>query len=363
MKNNNLFILMAAVFALISCGTANRSAYYNGSQLRNSIYYAPDNSAQQEYVQQQQYLQNLQERTAEAMDKSDGNFVSNTATKTIYVGENNEVTIPYSPGTTYSIVDDPESYEARLRKFDSPVYTINIDFDLCDSYPWYDWRYNWRYDWRYNWYYGWNSPWYSSWYWWHTPGWNWSWMYDPWWGHAYWPGYWPVHRPVWHPGHHGAPGYHPGGGPGAKPGHGRDVYYGKRNSSPTYTGNRNNPAGGNHGIAGKPNTGSVTRRPSMATQIKGQGTRNPQMTVQENNGDKRAPGNSMQQNGNNSYRRVAPKKNGTSYTKGNSQQHNSYNSGNRSSYSSGNSNRSYGNANAGAARNSNGNSGSSYRRR
>ena len=44
MKNNNLFLLVAAVFALISCGTANRSAQYSGTQFRNSIYYTPDST-------------------------------------------------------------------------------------------------------------------------------------------------------------------------------------------------------------------------------------------------------------------------------------------------------------------------------
>ena len=408
MKNNNLFIMMAAVFALISCGTANRTAYNSGTQFRNSIYYTPDSKTSQAYLQEQEYLQNLQERTTSTTAQQQERYttyIPSTDSKTIYVGENNQVNIDARPGTTYTIVDDQESYEARLRKFDSPYYSINID--IHDPYPWWSYGYGWYYPYSGRWHSSWYHPWYSH-YGWHTPSWNlrWNWhynwgwhnpwyggsywgwydpFYDPWWGPSYWPGYWPgywpSHRPGFHPGHH-HPGHHPGAGPGARPDHRRDVYYGKRNSSPTYREvGRNNSI--SNSVAGRPNTGSVTRRPANVTQINN-GTRNPGHNVATQQSSGRPQNNAAAaQPGNNQYRRVAPSSTKSSqnnnnnavttnkkensatvnYSRGNSSQNSSsYNrnssSQNRSSFSSGNSssgmNRSSGSSNSG---------GSSYRRR
>lgn len=318
MKNNNLFLLMAAVFALISCGTANRSAYYSGPQFRNSIYYTPGNTGSQAYAQEQKHLQDLQERTSNASGNyaMEQQYSNGQDTRAIYVGDNNQVDIQYTPGTTYAIMDDQESYEARLRKFDSPFYTINIEIN--DPYPWWGYSYRWYNPYWSRWYPGWRSPWYGSWYSWYGPSWRWDWhyswgwydpFYDPWWGHAYWPGhwpgYWPSHRPGYHPGHH--PGHHPGAGPGARPHDHREIYYGKRNSTPTYNGGgRGNSSVGNNYVAGRPNTGSVTRRPSNVTQINGSSTREPQMNAAGNNRNDRVQNAATQQTGGNQYRRVAP---------------------------------------------------------
>lgn len=388
MKNSNLFLLTAALFALISCGTANRSAYYNGSQMRNSIYYTPQNRASQAYVQEQEYLQDLQQRTTNATEASTANsyYDATTGTKNIYVGDNNEVNITYNPGVTYTIMDDQESYEARLRKFDSPFYTINIDFNYnspwySHSYPWYSYTYPWY---SYGWYPGWRHSWYNSWY---RPGWGWydpfyDPFYDPWWGVGYYPGYYPGYHPGYYPGFRPAPhpGYHPAPGPGAAPGKGRDIYYGKRNSSPTYreTGKGYDKNMGNSSTA-RPETGSATRRPANATQINNS-TRKPATTNGNGTVNK---GN----NGNNQYRRVAPsqqtkgkenassnssanRKNNpannssnSSYNRGRNQNSNSTfnrNSGsqNRSTFSNGNN---YGGGNRNAGSNAGG--GSTYRRR
>ena len=397
MKNNNLFILMAAVFALFSCGTANRSAQYSSSQFRNSIYYTPDSRSSLAYVQEQEELKQLQERTSDAVQKA----VTAPDTKTVYVGESNEVEIKYEPGTTYAIVDDPESYEARLRKFDSPTYTINIDFGLYDPYPWYNYRYGWYTPYGGGWYPNWSHPWYGSFYPWHRASWRWDWQYrwdrfhnwgwgwydpfyDPYWGHAYWPGYWhgywPGYHPVYHPGHHHGPhhpGYYPGHGPGARPDRGRDVYYGKRNSTSTYReANRGSVTGTNPNVAGRPNTGSVTRRPANVSKING-GTRREEVnsTTKTNSVDRTS--------GNNQYRRVAPtgttkgnsnaskttstterKSSSATYSRNTGSQYNRNSSTQtRSSYSTGNSySRSSGNSgNNGSS--SSGSSGSSYRRR
>ena len=386
MKNNNLFILMAAVFALISCGTANRTAYYSGSQLRNSIYYTPDNSSSQAYLQEQEYLQNLQEQTARNITASEQTVYSTSPTqKSIYVGEGNQVNIDAVPGVTYTIMDDQESYEARLRKFDSPYYSINIDI----NYPLYD--YTW----------GWYNPWYRHYYGWHTPSWNmrWNWrynwrwyepwysgafwgmydpFYDPWWGpsywYGYWPSYWPAHHPVHKPGH--INGHYPGAGPGARPHIGKDVYYGKRDSAPSYrNADKNRPSVPNGNATGKPGNGSVTRRPANVSQInsdskapaqkpaapqnssgqyrrvvKDNAAQNGHGVKTENTNKK---GNTPARSGNSSYNRNSNNNNSASYTRSTGSQ-------NRSSYSnSGNSSagRSSGNTNYGNQ------GGSSYRRR
>lgn len=403
MKNNNLFLMAALLFALISCGTANRSAYNGSQQYMNSIYYSPNQTNGAEYVQQQQYLQELQKKTTDNMATA-SSYDAATRTQTVYVGEENQVDITYNPTIQYSIVDDAESYEARLRKFDSPTYTINIEFD---TYPW--WNYDWRWyrgyspywsaswyspwwNWRYDWYGHYPYSYYNSWY--HYPYWAWDPFYDPWWG----PAYYPVHRP--HPGP--KPGYYPGHGPGAAPGYmkpGRDVYYGKRNSNPAYR-PTDRPAGNsvNNGPApAKPAQGSVTRRPANANQING-GTRAPEQKypqpgnsgaeTRKPQGGQQPPMNSNSSNGGTRYRRVTPEQQANS-TKGdirqtekkeqgkpagnnrnynktdNSRTSYSRSSSNhtRSSYSQSSGSRSTGYSNPGNSGRSSGNSGSSYRRR
>lgn len=390
MKNSNLFLMMAALFALISCGTANRSAYSSGSQFRNSVYYTPDSRSSREFVQQQLQLEQLQEKTAESLGAPEQEYAYDAAPQT--KGE-----------ASYTFIDNGESYEARLRKFDSPTYTINID--IVDPYPWWNIHYGWysgrywghHYAWHYPGRY-WNSP---TWYW-HSPGWYWGW-YDPWYVGPYWgwydpfyaPWWGPAYRPGFHPGHH--PGYHPGHGPGAAPGGhrpGRDVYYGKRNSSPTYNNiDRGQVSGSSRNPVARPSTGSATRRQPAAVQING-GTRNPAApasgTVAGNGGNRPQTGGvqqqhrTQQQSGNGQYRRVAPAQQDKGHTgvstgtrsenKGNNSSYSrsgSHNS-NRSSYSSSHQTRSSsyssggsygGSRSSGATRSSGSSGGGSYRRR
>ena len=198
MKNSNLFLLVAALFALVSCGTVSHTAFYSTGQLRNSIYYSANHGPAHVVVQEQM-----------------------------------EAPVALAEG---------ESYESRLTKFDSPVYNVNIIVE--DPYPWWGYRWHnpyyspsWR--WGYNWY----SPWYSSWY--DAYYWDWHW-YHPYW---YYPHYRPVHHPVYHPG--------PGAGRPSKA-----VYYGKRGSSPSYRDTGRGGVSVSHGSPmGKPTSGSVTRRP------------------------------------------------------------------------------------------------------
>ncbi len=358
MKNRNLFILMAAVLPLISCGTAGHSAFYGGSQFRNSVYYTPSNH---EYAQVQQ-PEPEQVQTGSGQQYA---YDVQSNTRTVHVGETNEVNINYEPGVTYVIADDEESYEARLRKFDSPTYNINIEF-VEPSY-WWNVHWGWYRPYGVAWRSAWYSPWwdrYYSWYgpslfYWHDPWYTgpyWAWYnpwIDPWWG--------PVHRP----GHHHPPHW-PGYGPGHS--HGRpvrDIYYGKRNTNSTYRdlGRGSVTTGSHNNVFGKPNTGSVTRRPSVGTTPPNGGNAN---TVVKGN---------SQQKEQQQYRRVTKSKSSgetnVKSSNGNSNRNSSYsrssNSYNRStsSYSNSSSRSSYGTSGgsggSGGSRSSGG--GSSYRRR
>lgn len=324
MKNRSLFILLAAVLPLLSCGTMSYSALQGGEQFRNSIYYTPGSRT---YTTHSQVEKNAGE-TPQQLQSGEQEDVRN-----VYVGEADEVNIKYEPGATYAIIDDDGSYAARLRKFDSPSYTINIEF--VEPFYWYDVSFGWRTPWWSN-RYAWYGP---GWYW-HIPSWHWdSYWHNPWydhiWGRPYWAWHNPWHHPWW--GHHHHPVYAPWpghghiGGPGYAPGHGRpgrDVYYGKRNAGSTYNNvNRGSVTSGRQNAnTGKSSQGSVTRRPARnhsSGEVKSQQSQ----SVERNN---------------------------SSYTRSSG---NSYNRSGSSSYSSGRS----GNSSSGTTRSSGG--GSSYRRR
>lgn len=291
MKNRSLFVLLAAVLPLLSCGTVSHSAFQGGGQFRNSIYYSPGSRVYTAHTQ-------ADETAGEASQQVQAGVSGDT--RTVYIGEANEVNINYEPGATYAIVDDDESYAARLRKFDSPTYTINIDF--VEPYYWTGA------------YFGWYAPWWGRHYAWYGPGWHWHWdsyWHNPWydhlWGrphwawHHYWNDLWwgPVHHPIYAPwpghGHIGGPGYLPGHG---RPG--RDVYYGKRNSGSTYHDvNRGSVTSGRQNAnSSKASQGSVTRRPSRnqsGTNVK------PTETRSNNSSYTRSGGNQYNRSGASSY--------------------------------------------------------------
>lgn len=292
MKNYTLFTLLAGTYFLVSCGTYNKAS--NSQAYQNGIYYNYDeNAARSTSYSNQAEATGLQAKTYRALNESNTTSTasrrdqvsssSSNGTQTIYVGDTNQVNIQYDPNVTYSIMDDDESYEARLKKFDSPTYTVNISFGGFWEDPWYspwwggyydrwyrpNWitwgtgwynpyygyyyswmgpRWNIGYSWYNGWYagvYGWNDPWYGGWY----GGW-----YDPWY-------YGGIYNPWYHDHHWG----HNGGWyPGNR--RGRDVYYGKRESYPSYNnmGNGYRPQnGGQYGS--NASMGSVTRRPQMNT--------------------------------------------------------------------------------------------------
>lgn len=358
MKNSNLFLLASLLFAMVSCGTLAQQGMYGTTQFRNSIYYSP---LQQSVVYAQQPVQQPEQEQVPQQNFVSDNVYAGNNVQTVHVGDENQVDIQYTPGVTYVIADDTESYAARLRKFDSPVYNINIVFD--DPYPWWSVDYAWgRWGWsswrwgvsswdRWYWYNTWNSPWYTPWYghwhnhWYAGSYWDWYWG-DPWWRHHH-------HRPVYHP--------VPGKGPGhARPG--QKVYYGKRDASPSYRnpGKANITSSGASPM-GKPSQGSVTRRPSDTRYNQGnqpQGGSKSQVQQQggqksQNNQYRRTEGNkeNVKSTGNQSNRNTSGSQYNRSSSSSSSNRNNSSYSSGRSSYSSG-----------GSSSRSGGSS-SSYRRR
>ena len=246
MKTNILLIILASVALLSSCGTMSQSARNTSTGFVNSIYYTPSQAEMDAYNNSKAELAELQKNTKKGI------------TQTIFVGDTNVVNIDYNPNYTYSIVDDDESYEARLRKFDSPVYTVNIEWNDPYYTGWDSWyRPYWATIGT-----AWYNPWWGPYYSWWGPSWGWhnwySWYgwdnlwfgygwYDPWWGPHY-GGLWgPAWDPTPFPPHHQPH---------------NDIYYGKRETGSSYNG---------HGAVNH-SGGSYTRRDPSLNKIRGNQT-------------------------------------------------------------------------------------------
>ena len=129
MKNNYFILSIVGLLGLTSCGTTSNLSSDN-NKYQNGIYYTPSANEQYAYKENQQDLKSLQNKTQNAI------YNQKTNTETIYLdGDDNIIDIDYNPNINYSIIDNDESYEARLRKFDSPTYTININtsYSLINS--------------------------------------------------------------------------------------------------------------------------------------------------------------------------------------------------------------------------------------
>ena len=219
MKNSNLFLLVAALFAFVSCGTANLTAQWGASQYRNGIYYSAAVASNVQAAPVQQYVEYAQVETE-----------------------------PVAPVAV--ALGAGESYEERLRKFDSPVYVVNVEY--VDLYPWWTLDFAWNsHSWR--WYHSWYARPYIDWYWadswWYNRHWNSHYWYD----HYWYDRHWYAHH--WHPyyGHVHYPAHRP-----HQPA--RNVHYGKRDYTPSYRDvNRGTVSTGSKSPMGNP-SGSVTRR-------------------------------------------------------------------------------------------------------
>ncbi|MEF9987087.1 MAG: hypothetical protein RSC28_06345 [Bacteroidales bacterium] len=264
MKNKYLFLYLAGVISLISCGTTSHASY-SGNGYQNGIYYTPDANETKSYAQDEQELKNLQNKTTKSFNASTqySNYDKKTGVETIYVGDTNLVNIDYNPNITYSLVDNDESYEARIKKFDSPTYTVNIELNnnqYGNYYPLWEMNFGWYRPYWMTMGTGWYNPWWGSYYSWYGPSWGNPW-YGPSWGFG-WNNWYGCYDPWYYGGGWGG-WYDPWYGPGPGPGHNhsnRDVYYGRRESSPSY----NNRPGTNNR-----NGGSYTRREPSINQIGG----------------------------------------------------------------------------------------------
>ena len=266
MKNNILFAILVGSLFLISCGTAHHASY-NSQNFVNGIYYTPDPQQSNRIAEARGKLGELAEETKNTINTTqESRYDQKTGVETIYVGDTNMVSIDYNPFKTYLLTDDMLGYQARMEKYNSPLYSVTIEFSNPYIGGWYpsssycspwgtapSFHFGPYYGWYDPWYYGhrWYGPgWYDPWYYgyrWYGPGW-----YDPWYAGWY--------DPFWGPGYY--PGFYPGGHPGFYPPmpphhiHGRDVYYGKRENSGT-------------AIPGNRNGGSYTRRDGNANLIRG----------------------------------------------------------------------------------------------
>lgn len=234
MKNSNLFLLVAALFAFVSCGTANLTAQWGASQYRNGIYYSATVASNVQTAPAQQHVEYAQVEPE-----------------------------PVAPAAVALAAG--ESFEDRLRKFDSPVYVVNVEY--VDLYPWWTLDFAWNsHSWR--WYHSWYTRPYVDWYWADSWWYNRHWYNSHWYNHHWYDRYWYGHH--WHP--HYSPVHYPSHNRPHQPA--RNVYYGKRDYSPSYRdAGRGAVSTGSKSPMGNP-SGSVTRRPAdtrgNASAVKGQ---------------------------------------------------------------------------------------------
>ena len=200
MKNKRFGFLAILAFAALasSCGTS----YYTTSMYDDGIYYRPTKDSRARMIAAQEAL-----REKEEMRRYDQ-----------YLARDEQ-------GNLYVVTElmDGETYESRLRKFDSPWYTPGVWYgnSWTWGYAWLDSYYGWGYPYHYH--YSWGHPYYYGRY---NPYYGWG-YYDPWyWGigsYAGWYGY-----NYWNRHHY--PHYWWSGGHGHVPGSGS-----RRSNSVVYT--------------------------------------------------------------------------------------------------------------------------------
>lgn len=229
MKNNRFLYLMILATAALAgaCGT---QGYYTSSVYDDGIYYRPTASSRAQTIAAREA-----QREKERLSRPDQ-----------YLAKDED-------GNLYVVTEllDGETYESRLRKFDSPYYV---------SYAWYD---NWGSPWYGPWYGAWHNTWYNPWwgswrygfgpyYSWYAPYSYLSW-YDPWyWGVGGFAG-WYGHN-YWY--HWGPSGWHHPT-PGPRPGSVRNTVYTPRNSA---VGNGNYRTAGSGTVNGSRGIYTTTQR-------------------------------------------------------------------------------------------------------
>lgn len=195
---NRLFILTALVLILGSCATPRKYAansfedpIYNSSR-STTVVVAKGPKERTERTE----IKELREKTKQKRFIVDGKIV-----EAAYADEQGNVQIDALPGKTYIVLEEGESFEERLNKFESPTYTININhniFDYADPWFWaeyynplYPYYYYYGYHYGYPYYINPFRSYYMSWGWpfYHYNSWIW-WDYRYLYPDPYWAGHW-----------------------------------------------------------------------------------------------------------------------------------------------------------------------------
>lgn len=214
-------ILIAAAFALTSCGTMSLTSS-SGQRFSDGLYSAPRVEDRQKSIAAKTETDELVQKTRDSEIYLSSSDTGSPRTDTLYIPENKSAIINFSnAGTSVTITDDP--FDQVYLSIYPWTYYRPLTFRSMYWDPWYYGRY-----------WGYYDPWYWD-RWGYRDPWFWGfgyaldpWFYDPWyWGPAYRP--WHHHYCGWYGGWGPGLGWH---GPGhVHGGHGKDVYFG--HSGPT----------------------------------------------------------------------------------------------------------------------------------
>ena len=207
----SLYLMIPAIIAATGCGST--AALSSGQRFNDGIYYAGQDKKPVSVQTDDQEVNDLVARTKE----SEIYLFGNEKADTVVIPENKSAVINFNNSaiSSITITDDP---------FEQAWYSGYALLPVTAwAVTWSTWWDPWYWD---PWYYGaswYRNPWYSG-RWWDPWYWN-PWYWDPWYYHR---PYW-SYDPYWHHHHHH---HHPGIWDHRW--HGRDVYYGSRNSTGSF---------------------------------------------------------------------------------------------------------------------------------
>lgn len=142
MKKAIIIPIMLGLF-LSSCGTATK---YASVTFDDAVYQKPGSN---KYVvvdtRQDQELTQLREKTHVSQQA----IINGKIVEPLYADEYGNVEVNLDEEKSYIILNPGESFEERLKKFDSPDFTITINMSSMWDMMYDPWNYNWSpYSWR-----------------------------------------------------------------------------------------------------------------------------------------------------------------------------------------------------------------------
>ena len=176
-------ILIAAAFALTSCGTMSLTSS-SGQRFSDGLYSAPRVEDRQKSIAAKTETDELVQKTRDSEIYLSSSDTGSPRTDTLYIPENKSAIINFSnAGTSVTITDDP--FDQVYLSIYPWTYYRPLTFRSMYWDPWYYGRY-----------WGYYDPWYWD-RWGYRDPWFWGfgyaldpWFYDPWyWGPAYRPWY------------------------------------------------------------------------------------------------------------------------------------------------------------------------------